>query len=99
MPPPAPVLLLAVPLAAALAVAVLLAWRLRAQRARDAALRASIVRISHDIRGALSPALLMAERLESHADPQACRAGELIAKSVERAAELARQASVEVKQG
>ena len=59
----------------------------------DPALAQAIVKLSHDLRGALSPALLMAERLEGHADPKVKQAGETIAASMDRAAALAREAS------
>ncbi len=45
-------------------------------------------RLRHDLRGALSPALLTADRLISHADPKVRRAGEIIVKSVDRASTL-----------
>ena len=56
-----------------------------------------VSRLSHDLRGALSPALLMAERLEAHPDPKARQAGEIIAQSIERAANRAKQASQDLK--
>jgi hypothetical protein len=37
------------------------------------------------LRGILSPALLMADRLLAHDDPAVKRAGEVIARTVERA--------------
>ena len=45
-------------------------------------------RLRHDIRGALSPALLMADRLLGNADPGVKRAGEIVVRSVDRAALL-----------
>ncbi len=45
-------------------------------------------RLRHDLRGALSPALLMADRLVSHDDPRVRRAGEIMVKSVDRASFL-----------
>lgn len=45
-------------------------------------------RLRHDLRGALSPAMLTADRLASHPDPNARRFGEVIAQSIERAAQL-----------
>jgi hypothetical protein len=41
--------------------------------------------LRHDLRGILSPALLMADRLLAHDDPAVKRAGEVIARTVERA--------------
>ena len=45
-------------------------------------------RLRHDIRGALSPALLMADRLLGNADPAVKRAGEIMVRCVDRAALL-----------
>jgi hypothetical protein len=39
----------------------------------------------HDVRGALSPALLTADRLTSHQDEQVRRAGQIVVLSLERA--------------
>jgi len=61
-------------------------WR----NARLAALGTAVAKVSHDIRGALSPALLAAERLQANADPAVRRAGDLVARTVERATELVR---------
>ena len=41
--------------------------------------------LRHDLRGVLSPALMMSDRLTSHADPSIRRAGEAVVKSVDRA--------------
>ena len=45
-------------------------------------------RLRHDIRGALSPALLTADRLLTHTDPAVQRAGDVVVRAVERAAAL-----------
>ena len=42
--------------------------------------------LRHDIRGILSPALLVADRLLGSEDPQTRRAGEVISRTVDRAA-------------
>ena len=42
-------------------------------------------RLIHDVRGALAPILLTAERLQGHAEPAVRRGGEIAARSVERA--------------
>ena len=55
--------------------------RLEEYRAATAALR-------HDIRGVLSPALMMSDRLITHADPAVQRAGQAVVRSVERATSL-----------
>lgn len=62
-------------------------WR----NARLAALGAVVAKVSHDLRGILTPALLTAERLELNADPKVQRAGETVAQAVERATELVRR--------
>jgi len=41
--------------------------------------------LRHDMRGILSPALLVSDRLLSHEDPAVQRAGEVITRTVERA--------------
>ncbi len=61
-------------------------WR----NARLAALGAALARVSHDLRGILTPALLTAERLQGNTDPALRRIGDSIARTVERATELAR---------
>ena len=62
-------------------------WR----NARLAALGAAASRVSHDLRGILSLAMLTAERLQSHADPKVRHAGDVLVRSVERATELVRR--------
>lgn len=52
---------------------------------RLAALEAATSSLRHDVRGMLSPALLVADRLLAHADPKVVRAGETVAKAVKRA--------------
>ncbi len=47
---------------------------------------AAITALRHDLRGILSPAMLIADRLVSHDDPSVQRAGDLINRTVERAA-------------
>lgn len=44
--------------------------------------------VRHDVNGALTPALMVADRLRSSADPEVQRAGEKIAQSVLRATKL-----------
>ena len=85
----------------ALAIGIVIGRRMRgegqaaaaAPAALDPGLALAIVKLSHDLRGALSPALLMAERLEGNTDPKVKQAGEVIAASMDRAAALAREAS------
>lgn len=59
-----------------------------ADRARLAELEANESSLRHDLRGVLSPALLMADRLVAHEDPGVRRAGETVVKSIERATAL-----------
>lgn len=42
----------------------------------------------HDLRGVLSPALMMSDRLLKHADPAVQRAGQAVVRSIERATDL-----------
>lgn len=62
-------------------------WR----NARLAALGTVVAKVSHDLRGILTPALLTAERLQLNADPRVQRAGEVLVQAVERAADLVRR--------
>lgn len=57
------------------------------QRARLAALEAATSSLRHDIRGLLSPALLVSDRLLAHSDPKVVRAGETVVRAVTRATE------------
>ena len=45
-------------------------------------------KLRHDIRGALSPVLLVADRLVNHADPAVKRSGDIMVRTVERATSL-----------
>jgi hypothetical protein len=51
------------------------------------ALRRAWQKLRHDVRGALSPALLTADRLTGHADESVRRGAEIMVKAVERAVE------------
>lgn len=62
-------------------------WR----NARLAALGTVVAKVSHDLRGILTPALLTSERLQLHADPKVQRAGETLAQAVDRATDLVRR--------
>ena len=57
------------------------------QRARLAALEAAMSSLRHDLRGLLSPAVLVSDRLVAHSDPQVVRAGEAVIEVVMRAAD------------
>lgn len=52
---------------------------------------AVLAKLSHDMRGILSPALLAAERLQANPDPKIRGAGDLIAEVVDRAIALVKQ--------
>ena len=85
--------------AAGLVAIGLLAWavishrRLLAARTQAATLTAALIKLGHDLRGVLSPAMLMSERLETHKDPAIREAGKVIAQSVDRASALSQQLS------
>lgn len=51
-------------------------------------LEAETAALRHDLRGALSPALMLSDRLVAHADPGVRRAGEAVVQSIERATAL-----------
>ncbi|MGC8470192.1 MAG: sensor histidine kinase [Acetobacteraceae bacterium] len=59
-------------------------WR----NARLAALGTAVAKLSHDLRGILASALMVADRLQGSADPPVQRAGVLLVQAVERAVEL-----------
>jgi len=64
-----------------------------AAQARIDALEVQAASLRHDLRGALSPALIMSDRLVTNADPAVRLAGEGIVRSIERATELLTMAS------
>jgi hypothetical protein len=49
-------------------------------------------RLRHKLNNLLSPAMMMAEGLTSHADPAVQRAGEIILKSLDKTIEALREA-------
>jgi signal transduction histidine kinase len=61
-------------------------WR----NARLAALGTVVAKVSHDLRGILTPALLTAERLQMNQDAKIQRAGDTLVQAVDRAADLVR---------
>ena len=65
---------------------------LRQQVAADEALLAARAeqqrRLRHDLRGALSPVMLVADRLSAHADPAVKRSADIMLRTVDRAAQL-----------
>lgn len=64
-----------------------LAPQLTHQRARLAELEAMTASVRHDLRGLLSPAMLVSDRLLSHSDPKVVRSGQMIVRSITRASE------------
>lgn len=60
------------------------------QQSRLAALGAAVAKISHDLKGILATALLVADRLERSPDPNVRRAAPMLVDAIGRAAELAR---------
>ncbi len=62
-------------------------WR----NARLAAIGTAMTKVSHDLRGILSTALLAAERLQLHPDDKIRNSGDAIARAVERATDLVKR--------
>jgi signal transduction histidine kinase len=60
----------------------------RRQQQREADMMKQLAKLSHDLRGALAPGLLMAERLEQHPDPTVRQSVAVIMTSMERASAL-----------
>jgi hypothetical protein len=77
-------------LAASGAVAGMLLPRLLRLRRREKAMAKALARLAHDLRGALAPGLLLAERLEMHQDSSVRQAGQVLMQAMERAASLAK---------
>jgi signal transduction histidine kinase len=59
-------------------------WR----NARLAALGTALAKISHDLRNILAPALMAAERLQTHTDPLVRRSSDTLVRAVDRATDL-----------
>lgn len=86
------------PAAAAGGLMFLVARRSHAASRNDAAvqmlqtqvgeLEAAASALRHDLRGVLSPALMMADRLVNNPDPAVRRAGDAVVRSVDRATAL-----------
>ena len=62
--------------------------RHRAQALREQQLADAVRQLNHDIHGALSPPMLLAESRERHADPAVAKAALTISTSLQRAAGL-----------
>ena len=56
-------------------------------QARLAELEANTSSLRHDLRGILSPSLMLADRLLDHADPKVRRVGEVMVQTVDRCSE------------
>lgn len=69
------------------------------QKARLAALGAAVTRIHHDLRGILSSALLVSDRLEASDDPDVRRLAPVLVGSIERAAALCTRTLTFVREG
>jgi nitrogen fixation/metabolism regulation signal transduction histidine kinase len=48
-------------------------------------------KLGHELRNVLSPAMMMAERVSMHSDPQVQRAGKLILDSLDKAIALIKE--------
>ena len=59
-----------------------------AAQAHIDALEAQASNLRHDLRGALSPALIVSDRLVASSDPTIRRAGEAVVRSIEQASAL-----------
>jgi hypothetical protein len=80
-----------------LAVWFFLARQLQQMQRRATEQTAAVIKLAHDVRGAVTPALLMTERLESNADPTVRVAAGVVAKAMDRAADLAKAASAQAR--
>lgn len=54
-------------------------------------LRAAVTELRHDLRGILSPAMLVADRLLANPEPSVRRAGEVMLRCVDQAAKRLEQ--------
>jgi len=71
--------------------------QLRAARRDVAQQSEAVVKLAHDVRGAVTSALLMTERMEAHADPSVRLAAGVVAKAMDRTAELAKAAAAQAR--
>ncbi len=70
-----------------------------AAQAHIDALQAQMSTLRHDLRGALSPALIVSDRLIANADPAIRRAGETVVRSIEQASALIMASKTQVPPG
>jgi len=85
-----------------IAAGTVVAWLIQSRQVRKAKSLAerrkdAVIKLGHDIRGAVTPALLMTERLEINKDESVRQAAAVIASAMERTAELAKAASAEAR--
>jgi signal transduction histidine kinase len=76
---------------------LLMARQLRTARRQAAEQSEAIRKLAHDVRGAVTPALLMTERLESNPDPAVRLAAGVVAKAMDRAADVAKAAAAQAR--
>ena len=57
-------------------------------QARIDAIEAGVASLRHDLRGALSPALILSDRLVASSDPAIRKAGEAVVRAIEQASAL-----------
>jgi hypothetical protein len=69
--------------------------RLAAMAARLAEVEARASSLRHDLRGILSPALMVTDRLLNNPDPAVQRAGQAVVRTVERATDLIQASKLE----
>lgn len=67
-----------------------------AAEARLAEVEARAASLRHDLRGVLSPALMVTDRLLGNSDPSVQRAGQAVIRSVERATAIIQASKAEV---
>jgi hypothetical protein len=82
-----------------LLVWLLMAGQLRAARRGAAEQSEAVRKLAHDVRGAVTPALLMTERLETNPDPAVRLAAGVVAKAMDRAADVAKAAAAQAREG
>jgi len=79
------------------AVWLLLARQLQVAHRRATQQSEAVIKLAHDVRGAVTPALLMTERLETSTDPSVRLAAGVVAKAMDRAADLAKTAAAQAR--
>ena len=80
-----------------LVVWLVMLQQLRAARRHAAEQSEAVRKLAHDVRGAVTSALLMTERLETSADPSVRLAAGVVANAMDRTAELAKAATAQAR--